>query len=286
MPIPVVRHQPSFLGIRGLAWAAVVVILGLVATCSGKAPTTTGGPRPVPFFAVPTLTAPPTPSPTLSPWPKPSPSLTPWPKPSPSATPISTVDSFKRVVTSSDFQAQGSISGSVAVALVIGSTSGAITGTFMVKGADSAVSIAWGILGITTSSDNIVVGDSAYSRTNGGQWSKAPASGKTLQGFVGSGIVLTDEGVESKFGKQLHRLSVADIASVDLAAFGITAGPGQENLKVSSVSFWAEDDGTPAGLSIQASLDQQIIGTPSHETVTVDINIDRLSGVTITAPTS
>jgi hypothetical protein len=103
---------------------------------------------------------------------------------------------------------------------------------------------------------------------------------------VGSGIVLTDEGLEAKFGQQLHRLTVANMAGVDLSAFGITAGPDQENLTVSSLSFWAEDDGTPAGLSVVASLDQKILYTPSHETVTLDISIDTLSGVTITAPTS
>jgi hypothetical protein len=141
-------------------------------------------------------------------------------------------------------------------------------------------------LGITATNDNIVVGAWAYSRTNGGNWNKAPASGKTLQGFVGSGIVLIDEGTEAKFGKQLHRLTVANMAGVDLSAFGIAAGSGQENLTVSSLSFWAEVDGTPAGLSIGASLDQKIFNTPSHEKVTLDISIDTSSGVTITAPTS
>jgi hypothetical protein len=172
------------------------------------------------------------------------------------------------------------------VTTIFGPTSGSVTGTFKVKGADSAVSIASKILGITATNDNIVVGDSAYSRTNGGQWTEGPASGKTLQGFVGSGIVLIDVGVEAKFGKQLHQLTVASMAGVDLSAFGITAGPGQENLTVSSLSFWAEDDGTPAGMTIQASLDQKILSTPSHETVTLDISIDTLSGVSITAPTS
>jgi hypothetical protein len=199
---------------------------------------------------------------------------------------MSTVDSFKAKIASGDFQAQGSVVGSITVALIVGSTSGSITGTFKFKGGDSADSITSQILGITTTYDNIVVGDWAYSRTNGGQWTKAPASGKTLQGFVGSGIVLTDEGLEAKFGQQLHRLTVANMAGVDLSAFGITAGPDQENLTVSSLSFWAEDDGTPAGLSVVASLDQKILYTPSHETVTLDISIDTLSGVTITAPTS
>jgi hypothetical protein len=199
---------------------------------------------------------------------------------------MSRVDSFEAKVTSSDFQAQGPVVGSIAVKLIVGSTSGSIAGMFKVKGGDSAFSITSKILGVTSTNDNIVVGGWAYSRTNGGQWTKAPASGKTLQGFVGSGIVLIDEGVEAKFGRQLHRLAVADMAGVDLSAFGMTAGSGQENLIVSSLSFWAEDDGTPAGLSIQASLDQKILNTPSHETVTLDIGIDTLSGVTITTPTS
>jgi hypothetical protein len=198
---------------------------------------------------------------------------------------MSTLDSFKARIASSDFQAQGSVVGSIKVALIIGSSSGAITGTFKVKGGDSDVSIASKILGITASNDNVVVGGRAYSRTNGGTWTEAPASGRTLQSFVASGIVLIDEGVEGKFGRQLHQLSIADTADVDLSSFGIAAGPGQENLAISSLSFWAEDDGTPAGLSIAASLDQKIFGTPSRETVTLDIRIDTLSGVTITAPT-
>jgi hypothetical protein len=257
--------MPSFLWIRHLArGAAVVFVAGSVAACGGTGITLAG----VLTSALASV------EPTLAPTPTPTP------------TPISTLDSFKTKVTSSDFQAQGSVVGSIAVTTIFGSTPGQVTGTFKVKGGDSADSISSKILGITATNDNIVVGDWAYSRTNGGEWTKTPASGKTLQGFVGSGIVLTDEGPEAKFGRQLHRLTVANMAGVDLSAFGIAAGPGQENLTVSSLSFWAEDDGTPAGLSIQASLDQKIFNTPSHETVTLDISIDTLSGVTITAPTS
>jgi hypothetical protein len=197
---------------------------------------------------------------------------------------MSTLDSFKAQVTSGDFQAQGSVAGSVTVTLIVGSSSGPITGSFKVKGGDSAESITSKILGIATTYDDIVVGGWAYSRTNGGGWTKAAASGKTLQGFVSSGIVLVDEGLETRFGRLLHQITVANMAGVDPSAFGISAGAGQENLTLKSLSFWAEDDGTPAGLSIQASLDQKVLGTPSHETVTLDIGIDTLSGVTITAP--
>jgi hypothetical protein len=198
---------------------------------------------------------------------------------------MSTLDSFRARVTGSDFQAQGPVVGTIKAQVVFGSSSGTITGTFKVKGADSAVSITSKILGLTVTYDNIVVGGAAYSRPNGGAWSKAPASGKTLQSLMSSGLVLTDVGAETKFGKRLHHLVVANVAGMDLSAFGITAGPDQSNISVSSLSFWAEQDGSPAGVSIEASLDQKILGTASHETVTLDISIDTLSGVTITAPT-
>jgi hypothetical protein len=103
---------------------------------------------------------------------------------------------------------------------------------------------------------------------------------------VSSGIVLVDEGVETKFGQQLHHLTVADVSGVDPSAFGISAGNGQSNLTLESLSFWAQADGTPAGLSIGASLDQKVSIATAHEKVTLDIGIDSLSGVTIEAPTN
>jgi hypothetical protein len=164
---------------------------------------------------------------------------------------MSTLDSFEAKIASSDFQAQGPVVGAIAVNTIIGSTSGSIMGTFKAKAADSDFSITSKILGMTNTNESIVVGDLAYSRANGGQWTQGPASGKTLPGFVGSGILLFDAGLEAKFGQQLHRLTVADMAGVDLSAFGITAGAGQDSLTVSSLSFWAEDDGTPAGLTLR-----------------------------------
>ncbi len=249
--------------------AAVAVLLVSVAACG----------FPWLGFQTPSVT------PTATATPTPSPSPTPTPSPTPSPSPMSTLDSFKARVTSSDFQAGGSVSGTITVTLFGGSSSGPVTGTFKVKGGDSAESISPKILGATITYDSIVVGGWSYTRTNGGGWTKSPASGKTLQGFVGS-VVLTDAGVETKFGRQLHHLTVANVSGVDPSAFGINVGSGQENLTLTSLSFWAEADGTPAGLSIGASLDQKVIGTLAHQTVTLDISIGTLSGVTITAPTN
>ena len=199
---------------------------------------------------------------------------------------MSALDAFKFIVASPSFQAQGSVDGTVDARLIIGSRSGPVTGTFKVKAGDSDASISAVILGSTINYDSIVVGGTSYSRTNGGGWSKSTASGQTLQSFVSSGILIVDVGLESKFGSLLHHLTVPNVAGVDPSAFGISAGSSMQNLTLESLSFWAAADGTPAGVSIQASFDQTILGTPTHETVTLDIRIDALSGVTITAPTT
>ena len=216
---------------------------------------------------------------------RPTPVPTPSPTPTPTPTPMSTLDSFKAMIASGDFQAQGTATGSITVKTIFGPSTGPVTGTFRVKGGDSDASISSVILGSTITYDSIVVGGTAYSRTNGGGWGQSQASGKTLQGFVGSGILLVDVGVEAKFGGQFHHITVANIAGVDPSAFGIGAGPGMENLSLEGLSFWAANDGTPAGVSLQASFDQKVLGTPTHETVVLDIGIDTLWGVTITAPT-
>jgi hypothetical protein len=242
---------------------AVLLIVGSAAACV---------PAWLPFGA---STATPTPTPTATP--SPTPTATP--------TPLSTLDAFEAWVASGDFQAEGSVSGTVQAKLILGSASGTVAGTFKVKGGDSDVSVTFKILGATMAYDSVVVDGSSYSRSNGGGWSKSEASGKTLQAFLSSGVVLTDEGVETWSGRQLHHLSVADPAGIDPSAFGITSGAGQENLAIDALSFWVESDGTPAGLSVDASLDQKILGTQSHETVKLDIVIDSTTGVEIAAPT-
>jgi hypothetical protein len=256
--------MPSiFLARRLAAGAAAVLLIGSVAACGSSWWPFSSAPT-----AVPTATPTPTPSPT------------------PTPTPISTLDAFKSAVISGDFQAQGSVDGTVVANLIIGSSSGPVTGTFKVKIGDSDASISAVVLGNTITYDSIVVGGTSYSRTNGGGWSTSPASGATFQGFVSSGVVIVDVGPETKFGRTLHHLTVANVAGVDPSAFGISAGSSMQNLALQSLSFWAEADGTPAGVSLQASFDQKILGTPTHETVTLDIQIEALSGVTIEAPTT
>jgi hypothetical protein len=204
------------------------------------------------------------------------------PTPSPSPTPLSAVDGFRTRVLAIGFQAEGPVSGDVKAKTLIGERSGTVTGSFKVKGGDSSYSITAKLLGITESADYVVVADQAYSRTNGGAWSRSAASGRSMPVLV-AGLILVDSGVATKFGRPLHHLTVSNPSDVDLSAFGIAPG-SRANLTV-TLSFWCEADGTPAGLTVEASFDQKILGTDTHETVTMDVEIQSLSGVTIAAPT-
>jgi hypothetical protein len=181
-----------------------------------------------------------------------------------------------------DFEAEGPVTGTITADTILGARSGTVAGSFKVRGADSAYSITAKLLGLTESADYVVVDGQAYSRSNGGQWTQTTASGRMLQILVAS-LLLRDAGVETRFDRPLHHLTVDNVAAIDLTAFGIAPG-SRENLTV-GLSFWAQTDGTPAGMTIEASFDQKILGTNTHETVLIDIEIESLSGVEITPPT-
>ena len=51
-----------------------------------------------------------------------------------------------------------------------------------------------------------------------------------------------------------------------------------------SVVFWATDDGTPAGFTVDGTWKQDVGGTTAEATITLDFTFDSLSGVTIEAP--
>jgi hypothetical protein len=205
------------------------------------------------------------------------------PIPAPTPTPLWTVDAFRAQVTAIGFQARGPVSGSIEAQTILGTRAGTMSGSFAVNGGDSSYSVTAKLLGVTESADYVVVGARAWSRSNGGQWTQTQATGKTLPVLV-AGLILADTGIETHLGRQLHHLTVANPSDVDLSAFGIAPG-SRDNLTV-SLSFWTENDGTPAGMTIVAGFDQKILGTPSHENATIDLTIEALSGVTITPPTA
>lgn len=197
--------------------------------------------------------------------------------------PSSLVDNFKSQATKSDFQFEGPLTGSISISAGAANAAGQLTGTAKGKGQDSAMSITITIAGTTQVQDQITVGDSTYRRTNGGSWAKTARFEASLADLFGAGMKIEDKGVETKFGQQLHRLEPTNMSEIDLAALGLTGISGTTNMKISLI-VWVKDDGTPAGMNQGTTYDMDSGGAVAHVTMSTDISFDRLSGVTIEAP--
>lgn len=191
----------------------------------------------------------------------------------------SLVDNFTAKANASDFQAAGTVTGTVSVTLSGQKMDGSYSGTIKIKGKDSSSTMTMAIAGSTSTSDQVSVGDSDYSRTDGGSWTKTArsTSGLSVTSLIAGGV--TDKGVETHNGQQLHHLD--PVKAVD--AKSIFSDPNMATGSF-SVVLWAKDDGTPAGMTIAGSWSQDSNGSPAQATLSLDFNFDTFSGVTIEAP--
>jgi hypothetical protein len=191
----------------------------------------------------------------------------------------SLTDTFMSKAAAADFQAAGSIAGTISMSMGGQSFDGTYTGTFSVKGKDSSTSMTTTIAGGTSVSDQVSVGDSDYSRSDDGQWTKTPRSdqGLSVPAMLAGGV--TDKGAETHNGQQLHRLELNKTP----AARDVFSDPNMANGNF-SVIFWAKDDGTPAGMTISGSWSQDINGAQATATLNMDFTFEKLSGVTVEAP--
>jgi hypothetical protein len=199
-----------------------------------------------------------------------------WPAASPSL-----VESYTSRVSASDFQASGSIAGTVSVTISGKKVDGTYSGVFKSNGNDSSSTTTLTFPGSTTTSDEVSVGDSTYSRTDGGAWTKKARSstGLYLAAIATGGV--TDKGIETHNGQRLHHLDPVnppDAKSL-LNNPNMTAG-------TIAVVLWAKDDGTPAGFTISGSWSEEVDGEPAQSTISLDYSFEALSGVTIVAPTT
>ena len=196
-----------------------------------------------------------------------------WPAASPSL-----VERYASKV-SADFQASGPVAGTVSVTMSGKTIDGTYSGVFKMKGSDSSTTMTVTFPGSTTTDDEVSVGDSDYTRTNGGKWTKKARSsaGLSIPGLAAGGV--TDKGVETHNGKRLHHLD--PVKPPDPKSFlsspNMTAG-------TYVLVLWAKDDGTPAGVTISGSWSEEVDGAPAQSTISLDYNFEALSGVTIVAP--
>ena len=193
----------------------------------------------------------------------------------------SLTDNFTSRITAGDFQVSGSATGSFSVSAGGMTFDGTAAGTFKAKGKDSASSLSMTIAGSTSTNDSVDVGDFSYTRTDGGAWTRSARttdSGMDFAVMVSAGV--TDKGVETHNGKQLHHLE-PNQAVDPKQIFGSDSAMSGGTF---TVVFWATDDGTPAGLTVSGNWSQDMNGTTAQATITLDFNFDSLSGVTIEAP--
>jgi hypothetical protein len=190
------------------------------------------------------------------------------------------VDNFAEKVNSSDFQASGTISGSMSFTVSGQKFDVPLSGTIALKGQDSQMSMKMTVLGQETTQDSITVGDKSYSRSGGGAWD-VKTKDATEMGIndmlKAAGFV--DKGVETHNGQQLHKLASPKPIDPKLLGFGDSIS----NATV-DVFFWARDDGTFAAMTWSGSFDQDQNSMKMPVTMDISFDFNTYSGVTITAP--
>jgi hypothetical protein len=182
---------------------------------------------------------------------------------------------------SADFQASGSIAGTVTVTISGKKVDGTYSGVFKQRGNDGSSTMTMTFPGSTTTGDEVSVGDSVYTRTDGGKWTKQPRSsaGLSFANLVAGG--LTDKGVETHNGLRLHHLDPVKPPDTKSLFSSPNMATG-----TFAVVLWAKDDGTPTGFTVSGSWSEEVDSAPAQSTISLDYNFDALSGVTIEAPTT
>ena len=239
------------------------LVVTLVAAACGSSPAPSGG----------------TPStiPVASPGASPSVAVA---EPSASAQPSPPLDvakAFREKMNATDaFDA--TISGTVTV----GATSLAANGTLQVNGADShqVMTIA---AAKPQRTETITVGGKTYTR-RGDVWFGAPASSSTMFGDAFSAALarVTDVGPASVDGRTLHHLTTPPGTTIPLTAVGTSPAPAGATM---TVEFYAEDDGTPAIIALDAAWTQKAGKVDQKASMHLDFTLDQdAAAATIAEP--
>ena len=186
-----------------------------------------------------------------------------------------------------DFQFQGTISGQqtnrMTGAAMTDAASTTISGTIKAKGNDVALSMTRRSGTETSTLDAIAVGKTVYTRTNGSPWDsyeRDPTGANSLLAPLCMPDVV-DKGLGTFRGRRLHKLMPTTYPTVSPFSLGRNSGITTQSLQI---TFWAANDGTPAGMTVQQSYRMDTGASTLTVESTVDYTFDRLSGVTITAP--
>lgn len=219
----------------------MIAVLALVVAACGSTNPESANPSTGPTSAPPVASATPTPSAS----PSPSPTASPSPSADIGAIVIGKLSGF-------DFFGKSVISGELDVA----AARYPISGSFDISGLNSHQVLTVQAPG-AQSQETITVNGTTYNRTGSGPWyAKPPTLDSTgLGGFFRTLKTMTDAGVESKNGQQLHRLTLPAGTTLPPSALGLT-DPSISGAS-GSIEFWTKDDGTLVVLAAKATWQQK-----------------------------
>ncbi|MGD0019898.1 MAG: hypothetical protein ABSD62_11640 [Candidatus Limnocylindrales bacterium] len=212
-------------------------------------------------------------------------SLAPSPSPTSAPTLSPLVGKLQAYLARKDFQFQATGTGSQSATGTNLSVDFTLSGSLSYRAGDESDTTKMTSQGKTVAYDNVYTGSFAYERSNGGPWIKKPRQPSDTAEwriFLSSSRLFVDTGVETKNGRALHRLEVADSAalSTEVDAIGTVSGA-----RVTMV-FWTKDDGTPVVFRMEGTWDEQVNGVQAHVTTAQEFVFSKSSGVTITAPSN
>jgi hypothetical protein len=240
------------------------VLAALLAGCSAAQPSATPSPAVTPT-TVPASTSP---TPTLTLVPTASPTSLPAPTPSPTPTPVDVAGIFvDRLANVSTLQA------TTTGTLTVGSDTTDITGETRVNTAgDTYVKVTCVTAGMSQTQATIRIGDQLYKSRDAGPFVAQPpaaASQPQLLSLLSTLASLTDTGVVSHLGQQLHHLLPPTTYVLDPAVLGISDAR-LANVQA-SVDFYAMSDGTPASMAASAEWQYQTPTDSQPATLTLEV---------------
>jgi len=132
--------------------------------------------------------------------------------------------------------------------------------------------------------DTVEFGGTKYESINGGTWTKTARSADEIASDKltnGPARLFFDRGVETKNGRQLHRLDIADPLAFSKAL--IKGSPSTTDAQL-TYTVWVDDDGVPAAIHMEGWIVGPINKVSTKSTYVADLRIIATSGVTISAP--
>ena len=192
----------------------------------------------------------------------------------PTATPVPIEELFVRK-TRATTSASGTIEGTFTYAF--GEREAPVRGTFAFDGRDSAVLIRTGIGAEQIVTEIVALSGERYTRQGDGPWLKdpggaPPTSDMQLGRLLGDPAKLERSGHVVRDGRRLHRLTITDVAAEELQGFGVPAAARGDT----RLEFYAEEDGTPAGLGINASWSQELVTGETEVEMRTEYSFQRI----------